>query len=140
MVRRSQILFLEQGGRLLQEEKRHLLRFILLLLATSFATGGYAGTRFVARSTELVVVGRVENLSAEPTYDPDDLLGHGWFNARLHISRVLRGRATAPVIQVRYFGHTYLQDRTPSRHRLHRDHRGTYFICASPGSSGYQCP
>ena len=127
-------------GHRLFEGWRRSLRYMLLLMATSFAICSCAGTRLVAPSAELIVVGRLENLSEEPTMDPDDFLGHGWFNARLHISRVLRGRSTAAVIPVRYFGHSYLQDRTPSRHRLHRDPNGTYFICASPGSSGYRCP
>lgn len=116
------------------------MRFMLLLMATSFATGACAGIRFGAPSADLVVVGRLENLSAETTVDPDDLIGHGWFSARLHISRVLRGRAATPVIPVRYFGHTYRQDRTASRLRLHRDNNGTYFVCAPPGGSGYRCP
>ena len=109
---------------------------VLAILLCSCAT-----TKPQSMPGELVVLGRLENLNAEPTVvNPDDILGPGWFNARLHISRVVRGRVASSVIPVRYFGHTYLSERQRHLLKLYRDKDGTYFVCASPGQSGVRCP
>lgn len=98
-------------------------------------------TSGIGRPSELVVHGRLENLSAESTIDdPNDLIGHGWFSARLHVSRVLSGRLDAPAIPVRYFAHTYLRENQSRPLKLYRDPEGNYLICARPGESGFNCP
>ena len=86
-------------------------------------------------------MGRIENVSVEPSDDdPDDLLGHGWFNARLHVSRVIRGRVEASVIPVRYYAHTYLSERQRRRLKIYRDKDGKYLVCATRGVTGFKCP
>lgn len=115
--------------------QRATLSTILALAMCGCATTGVAN-----RPGELLVMGSIENVSAEPSDDPDDLLGHGWFNARLHVSRVMRGQLEANVIPVRYYAHTYLSTRQTRPLKLYRDEEGKYFICARPGGTGFRCP
>ena len=89
---------------------------------------------------DVVAIGRLENLKSEPpTFDPEDLLGHGWFSGRFHVSRVESGHLTERVVPVRYFGHTWFSEDVTFRFRLHRSESGTYLICRRPDSSGYNC-
>ena len=102
---------------------------------------GCATTGAGSRAGELLVLGRLENVSVEPSDDdPNDLLGHGWFNARLHVTRVLRGHVAASVIPVRYYAHTYLAAHQTRPLKLYRDEQGRYFVCARPGGTGFRCP
>ena len=89
---------------------------------------------------ELLVRGNLETLGYESSGDPDDLLGHGWFSAKLHISKVLRGSIRERVISVRYFAHSSFAPQPSRPIRLYRDQAGNYFICAQPEGSGYRCP
>ena len=59
---------------------------------------------------DLVVVGRMQNLSFEHVEIADDILGHGWFSAHVKVRRALKGRAPEPVVSIRYFAHTYMRE------------------------------
>ena len=88
---------------------------------------------------DLEVVGRLQNLDYAAVDDPEDLLGHGWITARLHISRVVRGRSPSRLITIRYLVHTYRNESSPVRLRLQANANGTYTVCATPGGDGLVC-
>lgn len=95
---------------------------------------------FSIPSNDVIAIGKLENLESESgQFDPDDLLGHGWFSANLHVSRVEAGKLPTRVIRVRYFGHTWLREDTEFRFRLRPTESGSYTICKRPGSAGYNC-
>ena len=61
---------------------------------------------------DIVVIGSVKNGSFEPVQSDNDILGHGWISATLHVQKVVRGAGLPAFLPVRYFAHTYLrQDR-----------------------------
>lgn len=86
------------------------------------------------------VIGRFENLDYQSTNDPEDLLGHGWMTARLHIVRIVRGPKLLRVVDVRYFGHTFYREDRPMRLKLKRGESGGYLVCGPRGGSGVLCP
>ena len=89
---------------------------------------------------DFVAIGRLKNHQSEPIDpDPDDLIGHGWFNAEFHVSRNEIGRLPSKVVRVRYFAHTWLREDTEFRFRLRPSGNGDYIICKRPGASGYRC-
>ena len=95
---------------------------------------------FALPSGDVVVIGQLENLNSESVYNPDDLLGHSWFSANLHVSRVESGELPSRMVPVRYFGHTWLREDVSFRFRLRADEGGRYLICKGPGSpSGLNC-
>ncbi|MEA3040568.1 MAG: hypothetical protein QOC65_57 [Sphingomonadales bacterium] len=57
------------------------------------------------RCGDLVVVGRVETLAYEDVEIENDLIGHGWFTARVAVRRVLAGRRRGRTLTVEYFAH-----------------------------------
>jgi hypothetical protein len=57
---------------------------------------------------DTVVVGAVTNGAYEPVHD-NDILGHGWISATLHVRNVVRGAAVPANLPVRYFAHTYMR-------------------------------
>jgi hypothetical protein len=59
---------------------------------------------------DIAVIGTVENGTYKPVDDENDLLGHGWISAALHVRRVVRGAPIPSVLSVRYFAHTYMRD------------------------------
>ena len=59
--------------------------------------------------SDLVVIGRFQNLEYEHVDLEDDILGHGWVTARVTVRRVLAGRPEARVVPVRYFAHSYFR-------------------------------
>lgn len=107
---------------------------LLPLLVPAAALAGPAP----ARPADVEVIGRLENLTYVSVGD-DDGIGHGWITARLHISRVLRGRPTGRVIMIRYFAHTYWDDQVARRYRLRATAGGGYLACAPRGREGVQC-
>ena len=112
-----------------------LAPFLSLLVAMPAESGPRhqpSGTR------DLIVIGRVENLDYKPVYDPEDVLGHGWISARLHVTRALRGSAPASVLSVRYFAHSYRYGDGDVRLHLRRWDNTTYAICADRGD-GVRC-
>src|SRR3546814_18720970 len=81
------------------------------MLMGALLFGAAAAKEPAADSRYVNVSGRLENLfDYESTNDPDDLLGHGWMTAKLHVARVLSGPRLPPVIIVQYFGPTFIKD------------------------------
>ena len=61
---------------------------------------------------DMVVVGRVKNGAYQPAQSENDILGHGWISATLHVRKVVRGAGLPAVLPVSYFAHTFMrQDR-----------------------------
>jgi hypothetical protein len=61
---------------------------------------------------DIVVVASVRNGAFEHVQIANDILGHGWISATLHVRKVVRGPDLPAVLPVRYFAHTYMrQDR-----------------------------
>lgn len=90
------------------------LLLLVFMLSTPVVAAGQ-GRSYDApvsyRCGDLVVIGRFENLDYEPTVEIEgDLIGHGWFTARVRVRRVVAGRAEGRVVAVRYFAHTYYRD------------------------------
>src|SRR5437764_11777911 len=56
-----------------------------------------------------VVVGTVENGAYQPVESENDILGHGWISATLHVRKVIRGTPLPSVLPVRYFAHAYMR-------------------------------
>jgi hypothetical protein len=113
---------------------------LIILLSLYLPTVPYAlHGQSRAMPRDLEVIGRLENLSYSAIDDPEDNIGYGWITARLHISRVLRSRLSARVLEVRYFAHTYWNDRTRMRLRLRVSADGSYLVCAPRGRAGLQC-
>ena len=59
---------------------------------------------------DLVVIGRVKNGDWHHVDDPDDILGHGWVDARLSVRRIVKGNGIDRTVPVRYFAHTFMRD------------------------------
>jgi hypothetical protein len=76
--------------------------------------------------SDVVVLGRLENLDYAHQDIPDDLLGHGWMTARVHVRRVVKGEERRRVVPLRYFGHTYLR------------HDRTFLLVMSREKDGYE--
>lgn len=101
---------------------------------------GYA--KDTSRRDDVVVNGRLYNQSYDAQVDdPGDILGHGWFSARLHVNRVLKGRLIRPdaELAVKYFSHTYMSEDRSFRFHLRASPDGTYVACAQPPGSGVRC-
>ena len=112
-----------------------------ILLAGMLIISHGAAAEGSNRPQYLEVYGRLKNLyTYEPTDDPEDLLGHGWMNAEFHVERVFSGPRPPRVITVRYFGHTFIQDKRKMRLKLRLGEDNVYLICAPPGGVGIQCP
>ena len=90
---------------------------------------------------DLVVRGRLNNQSYEHVDVPDDILGHGWITARLHVRRVLKGRLlhSRTVLTVKYFAHTYMREDREFRFHLRPTEDGTYVVCAQLPGDGVRC-
>jgi len=60
--------------------------------------------------SDIVAIGRLENGAYEASDSANDLIGHGWINATLHVRRVVSGGTVPTNLPVRYFAHTYMRD------------------------------
>jgi hypothetical protein len=58
---------------------------------------------------DIVVVGSVRNGAFEHVQIDNDILGHGWISATLHVRKVVRGPRLPAALPVRYFAHTYMR-------------------------------
>ena len=79
----------------------------------------FGGSRVLAQSVDdrtlafgcdnLVVVGRVKNGGWHRSGGADDVLGHGWADARISVQRIVTGGRIGRTVPVRYFAHTYMR-------------------------------
>ena len=111
-------------------------KIALVALSAAFV----AAAQPAAAREYVEVLGRIENLSYQSTNDPDDLLGHGWMTARLHVVKVVGAKRLPRVVLIRYFGHTYYVEGRKMRFKLMRGDDGVYIVCAQRGASGLRCP
>lgn len=120
---------------------------LLVVTVTSIALCGCSTvsdfgppTGFETPTGDMIAIGRLKNLRYDPdSFDPDDLIGYGWFYGTFHVSRFEHGDIHRKVVPVRYFAHTHLREDIAFRFRLRPSESGDYFICKSPGSAGYNC-
>lgn len=110
------------------------------MLTIALAICGSAVAQPPSLPEYIEVIGRLENLDYESVYNPDDFLGHGWITARLHVARVLGRKRLPKVLSVRYFAHSFMQEKEKARFKLHRTPDGEYLVCAPPGGTGVRCP
>jgi len=74
---------------------------------------------------ETVVVGTLSNKVAHDAVPiEDDLIGHGWFEANLHVRRNVHGDHLSGNVPVRYFAHTYMREGKRFMFVLGRDNVG----------------
>lgn len=119
---------------------RFALAFLVLVAAMLAAPLTRAAAETYRQETDLLVIGRLENLSYEHVDIPgDDFLGHGWMTARLHVVRLVRGRAPRSELKVRYFGHSYIAEDQDFRLHLRRSRKGYFYLCALDGSQEAIC-
>jgi hypothetical protein len=59
--------------------------------------------------SDTVVIGTVANGAFELVEAHDDILGHGWASATLHVRKIVRGERLPAVLPIRYFAHTYMR-------------------------------
>jgi hypothetical protein len=59
---------------------------------------------------DTVVVGRVTNGAYQPVQSENDILGHGWISATLHVRKIVRRTNVPANLPVRYFAHTYMRE------------------------------
>lgn len=57
---------------------------------------------------DMVAIGRMKNGGWHRVDEPDDVVGHGWVDAKLTVRRVVRGSFNGRTVPVRYFAHTYM--------------------------------
>ena len=96
------------------------MRLVLVALTITLLTAGCATVPQASLEdrtlsygcNDTVVVGTVTNGAFVPVEANDDILGHGWVSATLHVRKVIRGASLPAALPVRYFAHTYMrQDR-----------------------------
>lgn len=94
----------------------------------------------VIAAEDLVVTGRLTNQRVDmSTFDPDALIGYGWFYADFDITRVEKGATGKVIVPVRYFAHTYLRSDVDFRVHLRPSGEGDYFVCGRSNSAGFRC-
>jgi hypothetical protein len=96
--------------------RRALLTVTISLLSVGCATVPQASLEDRTLSyacNDTVVVGTVTNGAFVPVKAEDDILGHGWVSATLHVRKVVRGERLLAVQPVRYFAHTYMRQDQP---------------------------
>ena len=81
-----------------------------------------------AACADVVVIGKVQNRTFTLVRPSEDLLGHGWVTATLHIKRVVKGPKLPPVLPVRYFAHTYMRGDRDFMLVLRPSLNGTYQV------------
>ncbi len=87
------------------------LALVCLMFGGSSALSQTFDERILAFGCDdVVVVGRVKNGDYHHVDDPNDILGHGWVDAKLSVRRVIKGRVNGRSVPVRYFAHTYMRD------------------------------
>lgn len=88
-----------------------LLVYLLPVLVGAGNASTPDGNQPVAyRCDEVVVVGRVKTVAYTDLTHGGDVLGHGRYDMRLRIKRVLRGNETRRVVPVSGFSHGQLRE------------------------------
>jgi hypothetical protein len=114
-------------------------RLGLIAVSLAVVTPTVVAARHNTRSSkDLIVIGTIENLAYEHVDVPDDMLGHGWITARLHVVRVVEGKSPSSTLTVRYFAHTYMYGDRELRFHLRLGRDGTYAVCTESGE-GVRC-
>lgn len=108
-----------------------LLSLTLLVLAPGSGLADEAG-----RPEDLVVFGELDD--QEYMGSMDELGMNGIIEARLRVTRVVKGRPPSLMLKIRYIAHTFRSGDRAFRFRLRRDEDGTYLAC-SDGGRGYIC-
>ena len=85
---------------------------------------------------ELVVLGRLDD--QEYLESLDELGMNGLIEARLHVTRVVKGRSPSRALRIRYIAHGFRRGDRTYRFRLRRDDDGAYLAC-SEGGRGFAC-
>jgi len=104
----------------------------ILLLTSACATMQHASLEdrtLPYGCSDIVAVGSVTNRAYEPVANNDDLIGHGWISATLHVRKTIRGASLPAALPVRYFAHTYMRQGRDFLLVLKRDGAG-YEIAA----------
>lgn len=109
------------------------------ILAMTALLAGCVTPDATAPSEFVLASGTLENLDYQPVDIPDDILGHGWITARLHVSQVHSGNVESDTLTVRYFAHTYQQLDEPGAYRLQRRNDGSHIWCMPEGMTGVHC-
>lgn len=115
-----------------------LASFLAFALSITAAPGIASARAPGSMSKDAVVYGTVENIDYEGVSDPDDLLGHGWVTARLHVTRVVSGRVPSSAFTIKYFAHTYMYEDRVFRFHLRLSPKGDYVVCTQNGE-GVRC-
>ncbi|MFC0588105.1 hypothetical protein ACFFF7_01625 [Novosphingobium aquiterrae] len=114
----------------------HAHNALLVCILVSLSLNGYA-TRDEARiedrtlensCDDVVVIGKIDNGKYQHVSNPDDLIGHGWFDATISVRKVVRGPRLPKVIPVRYFAHTYMREDREFMFVLNRTENGILVI------------
>ena len=123
-----------------------MIRFKAIAMLFAVALSGCAAYKFDAGPPpgtalpdgDAIVIGRLENTAdLGGTDDPNDLLGHGFFDGLVHVTAVEAGQVSGDTLHLRYFGHTYLREEK-WRFHLRPGEDGVYVVC-SRGGVGFIC-
>lgn len=60
---------------------------------------------------DVIVVGRLVNGDYHAIEDEEDILGHGWVDARLHVRAVIQGGRVPAAFPVRYVTHAMFREK-----------------------------
>jgi hypothetical protein len=110
---------------------------ILRLLLPALALGGCTTHRSEVSDeppltylcNQAVVIGRLENRNYEHAPIENDLLGHGFTDATLHIKEVPFGRIARRTLSVQYFSHAQIVEDESIMFVLDRpEEDGLYFV------------
>jgi hypothetical protein len=59
--------------------------------------------------SDIVVIGRLKNGNYTPINESEDIIGHGWIEARIEIRRSVIGRNLPLTLPVKYFTHAQIR-------------------------------
>ena len=74
------------------------LTVTLLAACATLQNASFDDTTLPYGCNDTVVVGTVTNGNYEPVKSHDDILGHGWISATLHVQKLVRGQQLPPVL------------------------------------------
>lgn len=113
------------------------LAMCILAMAVAVAVAPPAdAARSDWRAGDLIVVGWTSTLKYEVL---DDLGMNGEITARLHITRMIRGRSPASTLTIKYVAHSPWRDHVPMRLHLSRAADGSWHVCNDGRARGFIC-